>query len=71
MSDTHITNTNPPNGNSIGWALTFILVLIVFIGGVVMYQKGFFNKPTPEKEEASINVTIPVSEKSDSEGTSE
>lgn len=67
MADTLITNTNPPSGNGIGWAVVFILALIAFMGGIVLYQKGYFNKPVPEKKGAEININIPLPEKTEDE----
>ena len=62
MADTIISNT-PRSGDNSGnaaWIVTLVIVLAVIIGGVVLYQKGFFGTANPSNpSDTNINVTVP------------
>ncbi len=59
MADTIISNTPSArdDSGSAGWVVALIFVLVVSIGGVVLYQNGFFGTVTPST--TNINVTVP------------
>lgn len=59
MADTIISNT-PRSGDdsgSAGWVVALVIILAVIIGGVLLYQRGFFSTATPST--TNINVTVP------------
>ncbi len=59
MADTIVTNS--PAGNdsaSAGWVVALVIVIAIIVGGIVMYQRGFFKAgPT---DTTNINVTLPT-----------
>lgn len=59
MADTIISNTprSSDDSGSAGWVVALVIVLAVIIGGVVLYQNGFFGTATPST--TNINVTVP------------
>ena len=59
MTDTIITNTPRSSDDSggAGWLVALVIILAVGIGGLVLYQKGFFNGNG--ETTTNINVTIP------------
>lgn len=60
MADTIVTNS-PGQGDSsaVGMVIAFIILIAVVVGGIVMYQRGFFNGTAPA-DTTNINVTIPA-----------
>ena len=59
MADTFISNTpgsNNDNGSA-GWMVALFIVLVVVVGGIVMYQKGYFH--SAKDSTTNVNVTIP------------
>jgi hypothetical protein len=59
MADTIITNTPRSSDDSggAGWVVALVIILAITIGGLVLYQKGFFNGN--EESTTNINVSIP------------
>jgi len=61
MADTIVTNS-PGQGDSsaIGMVIALIILVAVVVGGIVMYQRGFFNNGPQPADTTNINVTIPT-----------
>lgn len=61
MADTIVTNS-PGTGDSsaVGMVIAFIILIAVLAGGVVMYQRGFFDNTSQPADSTNINVTIPA-----------
>ncbi len=59
MADTIITNTpgTSNDGGSAGWIVALVIVLVVIVGGVLAYQKGYFH--SAKDSTTNIQVTIP------------
>ncbi len=59
MADTIVTNSPGTNDSSaVGMVVAFIILIAILAGGVVMYQRGFFNGTAPA-DTTNINVTVP------------
>ena len=58
---TTVINTPPGNtgsgDGSAGLIVAVVLILVVLVGGVLLYQNGFFRSDAPK--DAIINVTVP------------
>lgn len=63
MADTIITNSPDKNSGgdgSAGWAVAFVLIVALLVGGFLLYQGGFFTQNTEKPADTTnINVTIP------------
>ena len=59
MADTIITNTprSSDDAGGAGWLVALVIILAVGIGGLVLYQQGFFNESG--ETTTNINVSIP------------
>ncbi len=59
MTDTIITNVprSSDDAGGAGWLVALVIILAVGIGGLVLYQKGFFNGSG--ETTTNINVSIP------------
>jgi len=70
MADTIVTNS-PGQGDSsaVGMIIAFIILIAILAGGVVMYQRGFFNGGPRPADTTNINVTIPTPTGSGSDTT--
>ncbi len=61
MADTIISNTpSSRDDDSAGWVVALVIVIAAVIGGVVLYQNGFFGTNTPDT--TNIKVTVPNSD---------
>lgn len=61
MADTIITNTprSSDDAGGAGWLVAVVIILVVAIGGLILYQKGFFRGNG--ENTTNINVSIPES----------
>ncbi len=63
MADTIITNTPTPSngeGGGAGWVVALVIVIAIAVGGVLLYQNGFFKPSAPQPAgTTNINVTVP------------
>lgn len=60
MADTIINTPSPNNSDSsAGWVVALVVILAVVVGGIVLYQKGYFAAPS-QPDTTNINVTIPT-----------
>ena len=57
MADTIVTNSPASDGGA-GWFIALVLVIILAVGGAVLYQRGFFNGERPA-DTTNIQVTVP------------
>ena len=59
MADTIVTNSpGTSDSGAAGMVIALIALVVVVVGGIVMYQRGFFND-TSKPGDTNINVTIP------------
>ena len=58
MADTIVTNSPGSNDGSSGWAVALIVLIVVIVGGFVMYQKGMIGTPSSAGT-TNINVVVP------------
>ncbi len=60
MADTIVTNSPGTNDSSaVGMLVALIILVAIVVGGIVMYQRGFFNGAAPS-DTTNINVTVPT-----------
>jgi hypothetical protein len=61
MADTIISNTPGSRDESgmAGWLVAFVVIIALAIGGLMMYQNGFFRSDTDTNSTTNINVTVP------------
>ncbi len=61
MADTIITNSPDKNGgDSAGWVVALVVIIALVVGGVLLYQNGFFRGSAPAPaDNTNINVTVP------------
>lgn len=62
MADTIITNSPDKNNggdSSAGWAVAFVIIVALLVGGFLLYQGGFFTQAPEPADSTNINVTIP------------
>ena len=60
MADTIVTNSpGTSDSGAAGMVIALIALVVVVVGGIVMYQRGFFNMSQPA-DTTNINVTIPT-----------
>ncbi len=60
MADTIVTNSPGTNDSSaVGMVVALIILVAIVVGGIVMYQRGFFNMSQPA-DTTNINVTLPT-----------
>ena len=60
MADTIVTNTPATNDSgAAGWVVAFVILVAVIVGGVVLYQRGFFMASGQTPSTTNINVTVP------------
>lgn len=59
MADTIVTNSPGTTDSGAGWVVALIILVAVIVGGVVMYQRGFFVGQGPV-DTTNINVTMPI-----------
>lgn len=62
MADTIVTNSPGTNDSgAAGLVVALVIVIALIVGGIVLYQRGFFNgsAPTPAGQ-TNINVTVPT-----------
>lgn len=59
MADTIVTNSPGTNdGSAAGLMVALVLLIVVAVGGIVLYQRGFFGAAAPAGA-TNINVTVP------------
>lgn len=59
MSDTIISNTPVVQDDSAALSVFGLILLVAVVGGVILFQNGFFNSTPTEDTTTNINVTIP------------
>jgi len=63
MADTIITNSpdknNGDNGSTAGWIVALVIIAAVVVGGIMLYQNGFFRAAAPSTDSTNINITVP------------
>ena len=58
MADTIVSNS-PSSDSGAGWFFALVLIIILAVGGVVLYQRGFFNDGSRPADTTNIQVTVP------------
>ncbi len=60
MADTIVTNTPGTNDSgAAGMIIALVVVVVAIVGGVMLYQRGFFGASAPA-DTTNINVTVPT-----------
>jgi hypothetical protein len=59
MADTIVTNTPATSDGGAGWVVALIILIAVAVGGVALYQNGFFQAKEVAPGTTNINVTVP------------
>lgn len=62
MTDTIITNVpgSSDDASGAGWLVALVIILAIGIGGLVLYQKGFFNGNAGGTTNINVSVPDPV-----------
>jgi hypothetical protein len=60
MADTIITNTPGEDDSSIGMIVALVIIVAIVVGGVMMYQNGYFRTKAADTTN-NINVSVPNS----------
>lgn len=69
MADTIVTNSpGTSDSGAAGMVIALIVLVVVIVGGIVLYQRGVFNNPS-QPADTNINVTIPTPTPSPDAGT--
>ena len=59
MADTIVTNSPGTNDSgAAGWVVALIVLVVVIVGGIVLYRHGTFGAAAPAGS-TNINVTVP------------